>query len=119
MYDGALFFELSKINDQWSFLGSDLNVLKTGQWHHVAATFDGQFIKIYVDGNKLKQARRKESLTTNNFYLTIGNETPGFEDDMEEMHAFDGWIDEVRIYNRGLSEKEVTALYNYKPDSND
>ena len=96
-----------------------MNVLKTGQWHHVAATFDGQFIKIYVDGNKLKQARRKEPLTTNNFHLTIGNETPGFKDDMEELHAFDGWIDEVRIYNRGLSEKEVKALYNYKPDSND
>jgi hypothetical protein len=117
-YDGAFFFELSNINDKSSGLGSDLNVLKTGQWHHVAAAFDGQFIKIYLDGNLLKQQPRKEPLTTNDFPLAIGNETPGFVDDMEERHAFDGWIDEVRVYNRGLSEKEIQAIYNYKPDPN-
>ncbi len=118
MHDGAFFFELSNINNQWSGLGSDLNVLKTGQWHHVAAAFDGQYMKLYLDGNLLKQQPRTEPLTANDSHLVIGNETPGFVDEMEERHAFDGWIDEVRIYNRGLSEKEIQALYNYKLDMN-
>ncbi|MEN0019753.1 MAG: glycoside hydrolase family 2 TIM barrel-domain containing protein [Planctomycetota bacterium] len=73
-----------------------------GNWQHLAGTFDGNNVILYING------RRVASATTNNlspsstpFPLSIGtnSQIPGRE--------FEGLIREVRIYDRPLSETEV------------
>lgn len=77
-----------------------------GEWYHVAATFDNGLAKIYING--AKQAEKTSAVTsmdTNDYSAIIG----GY---LGSSHSFDGTIDEVRIYNRALSDSEILADYN-------
>lgn len=80
----------------------------TSDWYHVAATYNGTAtgFNVYVNGQPV-------SITTSDgmvgdTYATvamIGMRTDG-------NFAFNGKIDEVRVYNRVLSASEITELYN-------
>jgi hypothetical protein len=80
------------------------------RWHHLAGTYDGQINRIYVDGvlQKEKKATRPGSLTKTQWDLCIGNSV--VDHGTGEFLAYDGLIDEVRIYNRALSADEIKAL---------
>ncbi len=70
-------------------------------WSHVALTFTGNRTYLYVDG-ELVDNGGAEPVVTSEGELEIGGSTDTGE-------YFDGKIDEVRIYNRGLSAAEVGA----------
>jgi hypothetical protein len=78
--------------------------VELGQWYHVALMYDSSDLKLYVDGE-----------------LDAINEEPGDPADIgrwpvnigangEHDGFFDGAIDEVRIYDRALSECEIKEL---------
>jgi hypothetical protein len=75
----------------------------TGTWHHVAGTYDGSTITLYVDGVERVSNFASGPLQTSSTSLYIGNKPlssyPG--------DHFKGIIDEVRIYNRALSDQEI------------
>lgn len=77
--------------------------LSTGQWHHVAATWDGSNVRVYLDGVQDHASPFSKSgaiaIDTRNLYLGGRPNTD----------YFDGIIDDVRLFNRGLSEEEVVA----------
>ncbi|WP_168797531.1 LamG-like jellyroll fold domain-containing protein [Neolewinella litorea] len=78
-----------------------------GQWHHIAATYDGSEIVIYVDGASETTSKQSGTLVnTANMKLGIGNRPQGAASD----HPFDGLIDELRVYDRSLSASEVSNL---------
>jgi hypothetical protein len=100
-----------------------------GKWHHVVCTNDAEKMKIYIDGNLHKTEKAKGPVSTNGYDLAIGNsKVPYTTKDIgdrlmkklnidhypAEWCAFDGLIDEVRIYNRALSEDEIAQLFNAK-----
>ena len=90
-------------------IGSD-RTLGDNQWHHVAATFDGNVVRCYTDGmEKSRQVKNHGPLKKTSWDLCIGNSVIGYG--TGEMLAFDGLIDEVRIYNRALSAAEIKALF--------
>jgi hypothetical protein len=73
-----------------------------GQWVHVVATFDGMTMHLYVDGQKLpNQEAAKNSLLDTGEPFSIARYGGWFR----------GWLDEVAVYDRGLSAEEVTAHY--------
>jgi hypothetical protein len=90
-----------------------------GRWHHVAGAYDGKEGRIYVDGvecarktfringedRPMPANRRPGALSKNTWNLCVGNSV-----DDEVVMAFDGMIDEVRIYNRALSADEIKLL---------
>jgi hypothetical protein len=73
-------------------------------WVHVAATYDGQQIKLYVDG-ALEGSLSAPGLVigVNDVPLSIGGQFGG-------VRLFDGAVDEVHLYDRALSAHEVVAL---------
>jgi len=75
--------------------------LPTGKWVHLAGTFDGQTMRIYVDGLQRGAMQRPGPVKPNDFHLCLGN--------YEEKHSafFAGLLDEVRLYGRALSADEV------------
>lgn len=82
------------------------NIVQSGEWYHVAATYDGQAMKIYVNGDLAASTAKSGSLnTSNSVRAAIGNQPPGAGD-----RGFDGKIDEVYLINRALSADEVAEL---------
>jgi Concanavalin A-like lectin/glucanases superfamily len=92
-----------------SFIASARRI-NDGQWHHVAATYDGQTDILYVDGAEAakKPSRKNGPLPGSRWDLCIGNSAVDYG--TGEILGFDGLIDEVRIYNRALAAEEVKAL---------
>jgi formylglycine-generating enzyme required for sulfatase activity len=82
------------------------NTYSDGQWHHIAGTYDGisHLQNFYVDG-ELVQSQTITYDITNSANITIGKTST----------AFEGNIDEVRIYNRALNEAEIMNLYSMQP----
>jgi Concanavalin A-like lectin/glucanases superfamily/Bacterial Ig-like domain/Bacterial Ig domain len=81
------------------------SVLAVNAWTHLAATFDGATVRLYVNGVQVASQAQTTALTTTNGTLQIGGDAyPG--------EFFAGRIDEVRIYNRALSAAEITTDMN-------
>jgi len=70
-------------------------------WYHAAGTYDGKAVKIYIDGELSNELGATAPIATTNDVLTIGANKNG------TSNRFDGIIDEVGIYNRGLTADEV------------
>jgi hypothetical protein len=77
-------------------------VLTPGEWHHLAGSYDGSQYVLYLDGLPVASTVRSGLLGTNGLPMYIGNRSTG-------NRAFDGSIDEVRIWNRALSAAEIAA----------
>ena len=72
-----------------------------GTWIHVAATFDGTTMKLYVDGVLDASMTVPASVAINDLPLAIGGQAGRF---------FNGALDDVRVYGRALSDEEIAAL---------
>ncbi len=73
------------------------------RWIHVAATYDGALIRLYINGVEEAADFATLSIVTNNLSLGLG-----FQDDGKLR--FDGGLDDVRIYNRALSDAEIQEI---------
>src|SRR3989344_1234060 len=115
----------------WYFLqsGSNLRFIKDGstdltvhssgglsakQWQHVAVAWDGSTtatnVHIYVNGVETSYATQTngDSLVSDaSSNLLIGGRTAA-----NCTTVFDGLLDEVRLYNRVMSQSEIKQLYN-------
>ncbi|MCK4752032.1 MAG: hypothetical protein KAS75_01200 [Planctomycetes bacterium] len=77
-----------------------------GTWHHYAAVYDGAEIILYMDGNEVDSIACTGSIASG-ASMTVGARSGGSAD-------FDGWIDDVRIYDNALSTEEIQNLYHWK-----
>ncbi len=116
-------------------------LLKTGQWYHIAVTFDRGYIKVYVDGELVEEqvasVEGGEVLESVDFATGVSMDGTGRPDedggrprafwfgysystDDPTARDFDGMIAEARIWNRPLSADEINAenhFYKVSPDS--
>jgi len=77
------------------------DTVTAGQWYHIAGTNDGSNMKIYIDG-RLKANVASDGRTGADHDAYIGY-------DYAVEAYYRGLIDDVRIYNRALSEKEFQS----------
>ncbi|MBN2211693.1 MAG: LamG domain-containing protein [Sedimentisphaerales bacterium] len=82
-----------------------------GEWHHVCSTYNGEFIRIYLDGYMVDGSNVSGwgpvGEATAGSVITIG----GYAGTGYGSYApWKGGIDQVRIYNYGLDEAAVQAL---------
>lgn len=96
-----------KTNDI-QYTASDADTISTDSWHHLVGVYDGSYVRLYVDGIAQTPA------VCNNCDLDNGSSNIRISDS-GTTEGFTGKIDEVRIYNRALSPKEVRDLYNWAP----
>jgi hypothetical protein len=77
------------------------------KWMFITMSFDWKNLVWYMDDKKISSNTTWTSASTFNLKDT------SFSIWWKILEAaFDGLIDEVRIYNRALSDSEVSALYN-------
>lgn len=86
-------------------LNSVSTIGNLNQWHHVVGTYDGSTQKIYIDGKLANSASWSTSLNSLSADLVMGYLSSGF-------FYLDGAIDDVKIYNRALSDLEISLLAN-------
>ena len=74
-------------------------------WYHVAGTFDGREMRVYVNGQLRSSQRAHVDITYDSTSIHIGSQR-----DQNPAGFWDGLLDEVRIYDRALDEEEVRRL---------
>lgn len=72
-------------------------------WYHFAVTRNGNLFTIYVNGQAIGSDTSDRAVPNANIPLMIGQ---------AEGYFFNGLLDEVSIYNRGLSADEIQSIYN-------
>ncbi len=79
------------------------------RWHHLVGVYDGSFIYLYVDG-LLKNTKVANGTMTNSTYklCVVGS----FNGSVCNNNVASTTIDQIRIYDRALSQSDVTKLYN-------
>ena len=65
-------------------------------------TYDGSNLRIFLNGTQTAQQAVSGSITTSTGALGIGGNSVWGE-------WFNGWIDEVRIYNKALTAAQIQA----------
>jgi hypothetical protein len=99
--DGHPCFEVPLTD--WSHHLKASQPLPTGKWVHLAGTFDGQVMKIYVEGEEQGSMERPGTINPNPFHLCLGNY------DVDHEAHFTGLLDEVKLYDRALTLEEIKA----------
>jgi VCBS repeat-containing protein len=74
--------------------------LAVNVWTHMALTYDGTTLRLYVGGAQVGSRAVTGSMVVTNGALTIGGSNLG-------AGYFQGLIDDVRIYNRALTALEI------------
>ncbi len=77
------------------------------QWVHVAGTFDGTHLRAFVNGRLEGTTEVKQAYTPSPLPLRIGHAAFA----LEKKRKFDGRIDDVMMWKRALSEKELHAIF--------
>ncbi|MGB8223396.1 MAG: LamG domain-containing protein, partial [Polyangiales bacterium] len=75
-----------------------------GQWHHIAAVYDGAQKTLYVDGQVDAQKGYSAAVSKNNVNVRLG-----FNSEYV-TGQYDGLLDDVRVYGRALSQAEVQQV---------
>ncbi|HSK05060.1 MAG TPA: LamG domain-containing protein [Kofleriaceae bacterium] len=75
-----------------------------GEWHHVAGRFDGTEKELFIDGKEVDEVDVTIDYDGHDIYLG-GDQNGG-----DEVLHWDGVLDDVRIYNRDLTDDEIAAL---------
>lgn len=89
----------------------------TGEWIHVAATYDGSTSEIYLNGqieNSTSTPFGDLISSSDPIHIATRTNTTGYP-----IHSINGSMDDVRIYDNGFNSSEVGYLYNLLVEDED
>lgn len=102
------------LGNNWDNWSGDRQVsevtLSLNEWYHVAATYDGQYKRIYINGQNTDTmyAPIAGNIGGNDFDVTIGahydNNSKSF------IRYFNGYIDDVAIFDEALSQDDIINI---------
>ena len=99
-------FVIFKTSSDWSYSNYSYNDINDGLWHHIVGTYDGNYIKLYVDGleqgDPVLYSGMMPSMDSI-FLIGSRNRTPS--------SLFNGLIDDVRIYKAALPSSQIKQQY--------
>jgi hypothetical protein len=126
IYNSKVEFEVRDANNK-PHLNRDITggtILTMGSWYHVVGVYSasGHWIKTYVNG-KLDRTLIGDGTGTglndvpvNALGSTTGNFVMGREPWDASLYYFNGWLDDIRIYNRTLTDAEIKSLFDTTVD---
>lgn len=86
--------------------GSAGKVCGDGKWHHIVYMKTSTVVIAYIDGEQADQGTDNTSCETKNdapLLIGLRSKSGG--------NAFNGYVDDLRIYNRSLSAEEIKQLF--------
>ena len=88
----------------WIFRNGSI-ILNNDVWYNLVLTYDGNYVKGYVNGVLDISSPKTGNMTAwSNLFI-------GYTTSNGEQAPFDGIIEDVRLYSRALSSKEIKLLY--------
>lgn len=87
-------------------VASTTTIADSSLWHHVVATKSGATSKLYIDSVDRTGAVTNQTMTNTTLDFGVGQPGPLFG-----SNFFDGWVDEVAVYNTALSASRVLTHY--------
>jgi hypothetical protein len=84
------------------------------QWTHIAGTWDGDVLTLFVDGEVVGEAPNAAT-TFDEHDVRFGCD----DDDGVDVYHFDGSFSDVRIYGRALDSMEIAGLASVAPPDPD
>jgi outer membrane protein assembly factor BamB len=118
--EGKLYYwvgvdEVRRVNGVRTFTNEDMELDK---WHHLLMTYGQNTATLYVNGNPVHSLKAGTGILYKNNRGSVTKLLIGRHNDERNRGAqWSGSIDDVRIYNRALSEAEVKELYNLEKPS--
>lgn len=86
-----------KTNGGLHHVQSAVGAMEVGKWYHIAGTWDGTTMKLYLNGKLIGQSTPGGSLDSPDGSIRISHVT----------ETMDGYIDEVRIWNTARTAQEI------------
>lgn len=106
-------YDLRLVNNLISFYWNNNSItathsIDTDRWYHIAVTFDGTNYKLYIDGI-LEKTTSGVNPTSNNVDFIMGAMSQNTD---VPYNYFNGWMDEIRIWNVALSVDQIRRMMN-------
>ena len=91
----------------WVYIGGEKEArgtaaLAANTWTHLATTYDGANLRLYVNGTLVKTLAQTGNIAVSTGALRLGGNSIWGE-------WFAGTLDDVRIYNKALTAAEIQA----------
>ena len=110
---GRLSFNLALNNNgNWYEIVTG-SLMSTNKWYHVAGTYDGTTMRLYLNGKQVGTLNITGTITSTTAPVKIGNIAMS-----SQSRYFDGEIDEVRIWDTVLTESTIKQYMCHKIDGN-
>jgi Concanavalin A-like lectin/glucanases superfamily/Bacterial Ig domain/Immunoglobulin domain len=106
--NSLLVFKVSSTNHTVTTLTST-TPLMVGQWAHVAATYDGSRLRLYLNGGVVAETNYSAGIFPGTADIGIGAFPLQQTDWFFPLY---GLLDEITVYNRALTEQDVLGIYN-------
>jgi hypothetical protein len=97
VYDGAKNTSANLIDDSW---------------HHVVGIMNGSTYTVYVDGSSIGSANVGNGTVSTTPSTNGGDFKIGARYDDNNTFAFNGYLDDVAVFNRALTSTDVSNIYN-------
>ena len=101
-----------KYNDDWGVYEKAAAQIQTpddwaDNWHHIAGTYDGTTLKLYLDGKEVASTTSEFGIVSGPNPVGIGADLTYDAQNPNVPATFKGIIDNARIYNKALSLEEL------------
>lgn len=106
IYSGNILFAVGGGNGSYPTYSA--TTAGSGSWHLIAGVFDGTTQFLYVDGQLRGFVSSNRTTAQGSGDMRIGGRSSGGAN----TSWMNGSIDDVRIYNRALTQSEISQLYN-------
>lgn len=108
-------FALASVNTKELTYLQDINDFKLNRWYHIAASYDGSEMKLYLDGQLTASSTAQSGAIDmpKSGWWQIGS----YKDDNEDFRH-EGGLSQIKLFDKALSSEEILQLMATPPVNN-
>ncbi len=94
-------------DDTTGFTVSTDYICKKNVWYNVVGTYDGQKMRIYIDGKVVNQTENRRGVPNSSHPVYMARH----DFSTSSSYRINGMMDEIKIFNRAVSASEIYSSY--------